>query len=192
MLIISLASMNPKKTSEANIKTKAEFVIDVTWPDNSKDDVDTYVEDSQGNLVYFHRKEDGLMHLTRDDTGYGTDKMRTEMGEVFVSNNNKEEVFIRGIVPGEYVVNVHMYHKRDPLPIEVVGKIDKLNPSKSVVAMKKVVLYKSGQEETICRFVVGSDGKIMDVYYLPKSLSQRTGYSSGYPTYPSPNSEDYE
>ncbi len=33
------------------------------------DDIDTYVEDPQGNIVWYHVMEAGLMNLERDDRG---------------------------------------------------------------------------------------------------------------------------
>ena len=51
-----------------------EFLITVFWPDNLEDDVDIYVEDPAGNLVWFKSREPGLMHLDRDDLGKRNDE----------------------------------------------------------------------------------------------------------------------
>ena len=59
--------INPSKKNK-NVDAKAEFIITVIWPSEMDDDVDTYVEDPEGNLIAFNRREQGLMHLDRDDT----------------------------------------------------------------------------------------------------------------------------
>lgn len=51
-----------------------------------------------------------------------------------------EIVTLRGIVPGEYVINVHMYMRRDPSPTTLVTvQLDKINPF-STIMIKRVSL----------------------------------------------------
>ena len=66
MFFVSFAMINPVAES-GKVDPKAEMMITVTWPDGSPDDVDTYVADPAGNIVWYHRREAGLMHLDRDD-----------------------------------------------------------------------------------------------------------------------------
>ena len=54
---------------QGKVDTKAEMLVTVSWPDNHPDDIDSYVEDPQGNIVWYHVMEAGLMHLERDDRG---------------------------------------------------------------------------------------------------------------------------
>ena len=130
-----------------DIETKAEFMITVEWPSDLDDDVDTYVEDPSGNLVAFMRREEGLMHLDRDDLGHRNDSVLTDFGVVEYTEN-RELVTLRGIAKGEYVVNVHLYMKRsDASEIPVVIKLEKLNPYRTVT-VKKVILRKTGDEKT--------------------------------------------
>ena len=49
------------------IDPKAEYILTITWEDNSPDDIDVWVEDPEGQLVYFRAAEAGLLHLDRDD-----------------------------------------------------------------------------------------------------------------------------
>ena len=50
--------MNPiPKTGVIN--PKAEYIITVSWPDNNPDDIDTYVQNPTGGLVWFRGKERG-------------------------------------------------------------------------------------------------------------------------------------
>ena len=68
LFVVVLISINIQK-QDNNTETKAEFIITVEWPTESNDDVDSYLQDPLGNIVYFRRREDGLMHLDRDDLG---------------------------------------------------------------------------------------------------------------------------
>ena len=65
--IIALLAMNPKALKAGDIPSKAEFIVNLSWPDMNPDDIDTWVQDPAGNLVWFRAREAGLMHLDRDD-----------------------------------------------------------------------------------------------------------------------------
>ena len=175
LFALSFILINPSR-AEKNVEMKAEFVIVVTWPQELDDDVDVYLEDPVGHLVAFMRREDGLMHLDRDDLGSRNDFINTPAGRVEYPQN-REIVTIRGIVPGEYVLNVHMYSKKSmgaSTPVTVL--VDKINPYGTVV-VKTVELGNAGDEKTICRFVVDKEGKVTDVTYLFKKLTQaRPGF----------------
>lgn len=106
---VAFLVMSKKIEKDKKINAKAEFLITVTWPDEIYDDVDTWVEDPLGNIVSFNRREQGLMHLDRDDLGHRNDKITLKDGTVIEFKENREIVTVRGIVPGEYVVNAHMY-----------------------------------------------------------------------------------
>ena len=167
LFIVSFLLINPI-AKRADIEVKAEFLITVFWPDNLEDDVDIYVEDPIGNLVWFKSREPGLMHLDRDDLGKRNDEVVTAAGTILFPEN-REIVTLRGIVPGEYVVNVHCYFKVGPKPIPVTIQIDKINPY-SVVLRETVDLTNKGEEITVTRFSVNSNGKVTNVNKLPKKL----------------------
>ena len=110
------------------------------------------------------------MHLDRDDLGKRNDFINTPSGPVEYPEN-REIITIRGTVPGEYVLNVHMYGKKsDNLLTPVTVFVDKINPY-STVLLRTVELGEKGDEKTVCRFVVDKEGKIKDVSYLFKSLT---------------------
>jgi len=167
LFVLSFILINPSK-KENNIKAKADFMITVTWNKDLDDDVDTYVEDPVGNLVAFMRREEGLMHLDRDDLGHRNDTINTPNGPIEYKEN-REIVTLRGFVPGEYVVNVHMYMKREKAPTEVMIVLEKLNPYMIIMA-KNVILTTNGQEDTAFRFVVDSEGVVTKVNELKKTL----------------------
>ena len=170
LFIVSFLLINPI-AKRADIEVKAEFLITVFWPDNLEDDVDIYVEDPAGNLVWFKSREPGLMHLDRDDLGKRNDEVVTAAGTILFPEN-REIVTLRGIVPGEYVVNVHCYFKvaEDPVPVTI--QIDKINPY-SVVLRETVDLANKGEEITVTRFSVNSKGEVTNINKLPKKLVQK-------------------
>ena len=162
--------INPSKKNKT-VDAKAEFIITVIWPSEMDDDVDTYVEDPEGNLIAFKRREQGLMHLDRDDTGLSFDTISTSFG-IVKYKENREMVTIRGYVPGEYVVNVHMYTKREDAETPVTIILEKINPYK-VVTGRNVVLKLRGDEKTAFRFTVDDEGKVIQTNQLEKGLAKR-------------------
>ena len=169
LFAIALVIVSPEKESK-KIDVKAEFIITASWPANMADDIDLYVEDPYGNIVYFKRQEAGLMHLDRDDLGASGDRMNTDYG-ILEHEDNREVVTIRGTMPGEYVVNVHAYNKRGGLPVPVLVTVDKINPFRTIVS-KTVMLSERGDEKTVCRFTLSSGGNVLSTNELPKSFTQ--------------------
>jgi len=177
---ISFLLMSRKIDEDRKIRANAEFMITSTWPKYSDDDVDTYVEDPLGNIVFFNRREEGLMHLDRDDLGKRSDTIRTADGTVFTVKENQEIVTIRGIIPGEYVVNVHMYYDRSPaVPTPVTVKLEKLNPQVDLITAGKVLLERTADEKTAFRFVIDGSGAVTDTSTLFKGLARATPYDEG-------------
>ena len=172
LFMLSFMLINPSK-NENNVKSKADFLITVTWPDERDNDVDVYVQDPQGNLVAFMRREEGLMHLDSDDLGKRSDVVETPLGPV-VHPENKEIVTLRGFTAGEYIVNVHMYRRSsNELMTDVIVQLDKINPVFKTVTLKKITLGEAGDEKTAFRFVVGKDGEVKEVNQLPISLARK-------------------
>jgi hypothetical protein len=168
LFFLAFILMNPERKEDKNVEAKAEFIITVDWPQDHDDDIDTYVEDPEGHLVSFRRREDGLMHLDRDDLGRRNDTIQTRFGKVEYGIN-REMVMIRGIIPGEYVVNIHAYKKSDDRPTLVTITLDKINPF-STIAKETVEIKFTGDEKTAFRFVLDKEGKVKSVSKLKKSL----------------------
>lgn len=170
--IVALLAMNPKALKAGDIPSKAEFIVNVTWPDLNPNDVDTWVQDPGGNLVWFRAREAGLMHLDRDDRGLQGDVIVVD-GRQIVNPLNTEVVTVRGIEPGEFTVNVHYFDSKDGRPVEVTVSIIKVNPRADVVFYGNVTLARKGDEATAARFTVLPDGNVTHVNTLAKSLVQR-------------------
>lgn len=173
--IIALLAMNPKALKIGDIPSKAEYIITVGWPDRNPNDIDTWVQDPGGNLVWFRAREAGLMYLDRDDRGDANDANDAILinGQRIVSPFRQEVVTVRGIVPGEFTVNVQYYQSRDGQPVDVNVSIIKVNPRAEVVFYGQLKLARPGDEATAARFTIQPDGQVVNVNTLPKSLVQR-------------------
>jgi hypothetical protein len=172
LFFIALLAMNPEAKS-GKIDTKAEFIISLTWPDSHPDDIDLYAEDSVGNIVWYHVREAGFMVLDRDDRG-GLNNTIVVNGRRITSPIRQETVSIRGIIAGEYTVNVNHYLATTGGPVPVSVKVEKVNPSVEVVYYDTLNLDHAGHEVTATRFRVAENGSIADTDRREKSLIQLT------------------
>ena len=178
MFFISFAMIN-KPAEEGKIDPKAEMMITVTWPDNNPDDVDTYVMDPGGNIVWYNQREAGLMHLERDDRGMFKDVIL--LNNVEISNPlNQETVAFRGLQDGEYIVNVVLYIANGSAPLPVEVKVEKLNPKVEVIFYQTLELRGTGDEVTAVRFTL-AEADVVNVNNIPRSLVEltRSGSKAG-------------
>jgi hypothetical protein len=172
LFVIALLVMNPE-AKEGKVESKAEFIVTMSWPDGHPDDLDLYVEDPGGNIVWYHQREAGFMVLDRDDRG-GANNVITVNGKKIASLIRQETVSIRAIVAGEYTVNVNHYLATSGRPVPVTIKVEKINPTVEVVFYDTVTLDHSGQENTAVRFNVAESGNVTEVSHRAKSLIQLT------------------
>lgn len=168
LFAIALIAMNPKAKTGV-IDAKAEFIVTVTWPDLNPNDIDAWMQDPGGNLVWFRAREAGMMHLDRDDRGLANDTIVIN-GQKVVNPLNQEVITVRGFVPGEYTVNVHYYDTKNGEPVPVNVSIVKVNPRAEVVFYGAVDLPRKGDEATAARFTVAPDGTVTGVNTLRKKL----------------------
>jgi hypothetical protein len=154
------------------IDTNAEVLITVRWADRHPDDVDTLVEGPEGNLVWYHNRDSGLMHLDRDDRGIFAD--RIVLDGVEVSNPiNQETVSVRALQAGEYVVNLLHYQSNYSEPLPVTVKVEKLNPTVTLVYYGTRELTGVGDEQTAVRFTINAEGEVVGTSELQKPLLTR-------------------
>jgi hypothetical protein len=165
MVFIAFSLINPTAKTGA-VELKAELLITMNWPDNDTDDMDIYVRDPAGNIVWYHGREAGLMHLDHDDRGSARERLSVN-GQTIQNPLNQEIVTVRGIVPGEYVVNAHLFLATSTNKFPVSVKVEKLNPTASVVFYGTQEFDRKGQEETFVRFSLDPDGKVSDVVTGP-------------------------
>ena len=129
--------------------------------------------------------------------GYANDIVKNVDGTITKVNINREVVTIRGIIPGEYIINAHYYSARkwtgQTLTTNIydtnVDNSHELGKGKSTgknltvkIELYKVDPYKiwwmgektftrRGQEETFVRFTIDPDGKqVGDFTYVEKDF----------------------
>ena len=173
LFIIAFLLIKPEAKKE-DFERRAEFVVVMEWDNDASGDIDLYVEDPTGKQVSFRYHNHNYMHLDKDDLGAMNDTVVNADGSISTVKINREVVTIRGIIKGEYIINVHYYSLRS---------YDKINPKKSVVTVR-VELHKAnpysimwagektfshrGQEETFLRFRLDKDGKVLPPFTFEK------------------------
>ena len=160
LLIYALIQIHPP-AKKSEIERKAEFLIILEWDERSAADIDLWVMDPQENTVWFQQKTGGFLHLDKDDLGHANDKIIIN-GKEKIIYLNREVVTIRGIVPGEYITNVHAYRKYKNTPVNGYVRLLKLNPYVEY-ATEYFVLKNTGDEVTVFRFEVNKDGYVSDI-----------------------------
>jgi hypothetical protein len=168
MLFIAFALIKPDD-KVGNINVKAEYLITVTWPDNLPDDIDTYVRDPQDNIVWYNTLDRGFLHLDRDDRGEYLDQVMVD-GEKITFPLNQETVTLRGIIPGEYTVNVYNFLNPSNIAVPVSVKLEKLNPTVKVVFYESMNLMGVGDERTAIRFTLDAEGEVSNLNTIQDSL----------------------
>jgi len=169
LFFISIIFMNPI-AKLGNINYKAEYIITVSWPEDQPDDIDLWVQDPYQETVSYLRKEAGWLNLDRDDRGDLNDTVMIN-GKKVVHPINQEVVTIRGIISGEYIVNLHYYESQTSKPVKTVIKIEKVNPVLRLVYIDQHVLQKVDDEKTILRFKLDGNGEITGINQIEKILT---------------------
>jgi len=156
LFFITILFINPI-SKLGNVNLKAEYIITVDWQDNLPDDVDIWVQDPNGEIVSYLKKDAGWLHLDRDDQGIINDVVIINNKEV-IYPINREVVTLRGIIPGEYIVNLYLYEHKSKEPVEAKIIIEKVNPSLKLVYFNNTVLETKDTELTIARFNLDAKG----------------------------------
>jgi hypothetical protein len=169
LFLVTVMFINPK-ADKGRVNLKAEYIISVTWPDDLAEDLDLWVRDPLGETVSYLNKDAGWLHLDRDDRGEINDTI-TVNGQTQVYPINQEVVTIRGIIAGEYVVNLYYYQQNEPRPVDALVKVEKVNPTLQTVFVKKVRLQRQDDERTVVRFRLSDQGEIADINELPTVLT---------------------
>ena len=193
LFIVAFLLIKPEAKKE-DFERKAEFVVVMEWDHDQPDDIDLYVNDPTNRTVHFRLPITNFMYLDKDDLGYANDIVKNVDGTITKVNINREVVTIRGIIPGEYIINAHYYSARkwagqtlatnmDNAGVYEVGKGKPTGKKLTVkIELHKVDPYKiwwvgektfsrRGQEETFVRFIIDPDGKqVGDFTYIEKKF----------------------
>lgn len=163
--VVMFMLINPQQGKDGT-KPKAEYLLTIDWTGAGKYDVDTWLQLPDGSEVNFHNKEAGIAFLERDDLGNTCD-LTTTAGKAI--NACEEIVVLRGVVPGEYVLALHLFSAGgstangvETTPIKVQMKIERLNPTVIIVWQGTVTLTHIRQEKGVVRFSVMEAGEVSD------------------------------
>lgn len=172
--VIALLAFNPQARKAGDVPAKAEFMVTVAWPDGNPNDVDTWVMEPGGKTLWFRQRDAGMLHLDRDDRGAKNNSVQVN-GQSYTSAIRQEIVTLRGIVPGEYVVNAHYYDSADQQPVDVTVTVVKVNPQAEIVFTGTQQIPRKGDERTLVRFTLDAAGQVLALSTNPKTIVQRTG-----------------
>jgi len=165
VLFFMIAIVNQNKNNEG-IRHKAEFVITMEWDKEDQNDIDLWLKDPKGNIIYYKDKEAPSMFLDRDDLGHQNDAI--EVGGVTkIIKINQEIISIRSFVPGRWIVAIHFYKRHDKKPpgteIPVNIQMNKMNPQIKILFNETKIMRYTWQEETVATFDMLPDGTITNM-----------------------------
>lgn len=129
-------------------------VVEMHWPDELPVDVDLWVQAPNDVPVGFWNQGSQYFNLLRDDLGMEGD----------ASGRNYEVSYSRGILAGEYTVNVHMYGKVPAgivVPVRVVVSVKAKYDTLRQILETSIELHRRNQEETAFRFRLTEDGELV-------------------------------
>ena len=156
MVILLLPHINPPgRAAQENTQPPGNVIVEVRWPDELDCDVDLWVEAPGDIPVGYSNKGGVIFNLLRDDLGRRAD----------ATGMNYEVSYSRGIVAGEYTVNVHLYRNAAgvfPIPVTIVTSVKKsAKESARQVLAGNIELGREGQELTVYRFKLSEDGDLV-------------------------------
>lgn len=170
LLVVTVVKKTP--TADAGIPPKAEFVVELIWPDHSASDIDMWFRAPTGETINFIQKQSGPWSLDRDDLGQVNDKLLQPDGSYRTLFVNREMLTMRGVVAGTYTINLHVYSWRDDAPIEATVRMTRLNPFK-IVLERQVTLSLRGQEVTVASVTLNQSGAVTNLDYTQRTLTRR-------------------
>ncbi|HEX7967162.1 MAG TPA: hypothetical protein VF502_03010 [Stellaceae bacterium] len=157
---VALAHVRKKQEEVSGASPPGSVIVDIHWDDKVDADVDLWVQAPGDVPVGYSNKAGIIFNLLRDDLGHSGDPV----------SMNYEIAYGRGLWPGEYTVNAHLYRSADGhFPVAVTSRVQVRGPDgvvknlvQSVVEMERV-----GQETTLFRFQLDENGRL-----VPGSLNR--------------------
>ena len=108
LFIVAFILIKPE-SKKKDFERRAEYIVVLEWDKGVPDDLDLYVRDPLGGLVSFRYPRVNFSHLDKDDLGSRNDSVIMSDGTLKTIPINREVVTIRGIIPGEWIINAHYY-----------------------------------------------------------------------------------
>jgi hypothetical protein len=169
IVVLLLPHLKTAEEIEAGEKPPGNLTVMITWPVGWDTDVDLWVLAPGDRPVGYSNRGGIVFDLLRDDRGNIFDNYAL----------NYEYAFTRGVPPGEYVVNLHLFGNPEgeyPVPVTVEVSLSQETPSRTVQTLlivdEPVLLKETGEEVTVFRFRMTKDGRLVpgSVNTIPKAL----------------------
>ncbi len=160
MVIMLLPFINPGAEAEiesAGVTDPGNVIVELLWPPERDADIDLWIKAPNRLPVGFPNKGNEVVNLLRDDLGRFQD----------LTDINYEIMYSRGIVPGEWIVNVQAYRLEDPfqpvpVPAKIVVSVKKKGGERPVPILQKTVELRFPRHElTVFRFVLTGKGSLV-------------------------------
>tara|TARA_R110001592_G_scaffold295100_1_gene564985 strand:+ start:176 stop:802 length:627 start_codon:yes stop_codon:yes gene_type:complete len=161
LFMLAFILINPVAKKEAH-DPKAEYLVIMSWDDNSKADIDLWIKDDVDTIVGFRAKDVALLTLDRDDLGDRND-MYTSKENVELVPVNREVISIRSKTQRRYVVTTHFYNNLgdpDVTPQNIKIELLQVNPYK-ILKIVEVTLTEPSEEKHVFEFEVLNDGDVV-------------------------------
>lgn len=157
IIVILLQYFNPP-TQEATAEPPGNVIVEIEWPSELDTDIDLWVQAPKDRSVGYSNKGNAVLNLLRDDVGARQD----------ISNINHEITYSRGVLAGEYVVNLHYYANHTgrggkvkvPVHVWVSVKKDSMATPRIIVD-RTLTMERVGDEQTVFRFRLGERGELI-------------------------------
>jgi hypothetical protein len=166
-VVLIMPHINPPVTKTAqDTDPPGNVIVEVRWPDELDSDVDLWVEAPGDVPVGYSNKGGVIFNLLRDDLGKRAD----------ATGMNYEVSYSRGIMAGEYTVNLHLYRNTAgvfPIPVTVVTSVKKsAKESARQLLASHIELVREGEELTVYRFKLSELGDLVSgsVHSLQRQL----------------------
>ena len=156
MLLIPHINPIAKKANDGDVPAPGNVIVEINWPNNLDADVDLWVQGPGDDPVGYSNKGGRLFNLLRDDLGTQNDLLEL----------NYENAYSRGVVAGEYIINVHLFrdgeNPPEGIPVDIlVRKKNKASLSPDNIAKTRVILKYAGQEVTAIRFKINQNLEVI-------------------------------
>ncbi|MCS7317094.1 MAG: hypothetical protein NZZ41_02075 [Candidatus Dojkabacteria bacterium] len=162
MLLIVFTLISIEDQKEKGISKKAELIIELSWEENSLNDLDLFLLTPEKETIFYSYKENkkGTLILERDNRGFNNKDNIPERNEI---------ISFRSLDDGDYFLSVLLYDVHGDLkfnpgdilinPIKFTVKIIRLNPSVETLYFKSFEFKKMREEIKILKFSI-KDGNL--------------------------------
>ena len=162
LALFAISYRQPPKPLAA-IKTFGTYAVVLTWPSKCDADIDLYLREPGGIVVYYNYANGSIAHLEHDD-------IPATVGSAYRGQENFERIVLRGVRVGEYVVNAHVYNDYGCRPIPVAVSLWRLSGQDEKITGQRLLVRESGDEQTAFRFSLRANGDTFGINHLQRDL----------------------